>query len=392
MKRVLTILFSTVLAGAAVPALASTDARLMRQPAVSAARIAFVYAGDIWVAPKAAASRSGSRRPRARSRSRASRRTARRIAFSGNYDGNDGHLRRADGAAGCRSGSPTTRRPTGCSTGTRTASRILFAIADDERQRPLQPALQALGRGRPAGEAAGALRRVRRDLPRRRRRWPTCRTARTSAPGSATAAAWAPDIWLFDLATHASKTSRTTPPTTASRCGTADALLPLRPRRQQARQHLGLRHRDRQDPPGDDVRRVRRALPVDRPLRHRVRERRPALPARPRKPRRPREVKIEVVTDRATLKPQVENVAKLIASADISPTGKRALFEARGDVFSASRPSTAPSSTSPARPGVAERFPAWSPDGKTVRLLDRPHRRVRARSCGPPTAPARSAR
>ena len=44
----------------------------------------------------------------------------------------------------------------------------------------------------------------------------SCRTARTSAPGSGTAAGGRPDIWLFDLATHASKNrSATTPPTTA---------------------------------------------------------------------------------------------------------------------------------------------------------------------------------
>ena len=60
------------------PALAQIDARLMRQPAVSATQIAFVYAGDIWVAPKAGGvAQRLSARPRARSRSRASRRTAR---------------------------------------------------------------------------------------------------------------------------------------------------------------------------------------------------------------------------------------------------------------------------------------------------------------------------
>jgi tricorn protease len=78
-----------------------------------------------------------------------------------------------------------------------------------------------------------------------------------------------------------------------------------------------------------------------------------------------REVKIEVVTDRATLKPQVEKVGDLIASADISPSGKRAVFEARGDVFSL------PAEHGPIydltrTSGVAERFPAWSPDGKQL--------------------------
>ncbi len=71
------------------------------------------------------------------------------------------------------------------------------------------------------------------------------------------------------------------------------------------------------------------------------------------------------MTDRATLRPRVENVGGLVRNATISPTGKRVLFEARGDIFSV-----------PAEHGVvrnltessdvAERYPAWSPDGKSV--------------------------
>ena len=44
-------LFVALLAAAA-PASAQIDARMFRQPAVSAEKIAFVYAGDIWLAPK----------------------------------------------------------------------------------------------------------------------------------------------------------------------------------------------------------------------------------------------------------------------------------------------------------------------------------------------------
>ncbi len=78
-----------------------------------------------------------------------------------------------------------------------------------------------------------------------------------------------------------------------------------------------------------------------------------------------REVTIDVVTDRATLRPRVENVGEMIASSDISPSGKRAVFEARGEIF------TVPAEHGVIRnltrsSGVAERHPAWSPDGKTV--------------------------
>jgi tricorn protease len=58
-------------------------------------------------------------------------------------------------------------------------------------------------------------------------------------------------------------------------------------------------------------------------------------------------------------------VAKKIRSAGISPTGVRAVFEARGDII------TVPVDKGDARnltqtPGIAERDPAWSPNGKWV--------------------------
>ncbi|MGK9368633.1 S41 family peptidase [Melioribacter sp. Ez-97] len=76
-----------------------------------------------------------------------------------------------------------------------------------------------------------------------------------------------------------------------------------------------------------------------------------------------REVKIKVVTDNITLLPKEENVSKYLSNGDIAPDGNRVLLEARGEIFSA-----------PVKEGVtynlsnssasAERYPAWSPDGK----------------------------
>ncbi|MRR36003.1 peptidase S41, partial [bacterium] len=76
-------------------------------------------------------------------------------------------------------------------------------------------------------------------------------------------------------------------------------------------------------------------------------------------------VEVQVVTDRATLRPRVENVAGLIQNGTISPTGKRVLFEARGEVFSAPAEHGVVRNLTRSS-GVAERHPAWSPDGKLI--------------------------
>jgi len=77
------------------------------------------------------------------------------------------------------------------------------------------------------------------------------------------------------------------------------------------------------------------------------------------------QVHIDVVTDERTVRPRDENVSRLIESASLSPTGKRALFEARGDVYTV--PAEHGVTLNLTRDsGVAERTPSWSPDGKTV--------------------------
>ncbi|MGA9364146.1 MAG: PDZ domain-containing protein [Bacteroidota bacterium] len=75
------------------------------------------------------------------------------------------------------------------------------------------------------------------------------------------------------------------------------------------------------------------------------------------------EVSVKVVTDEITVLPRVVNVAKMIRNLSISPDGKRALIEARGEIFSV------PAENGPVinltrNSGSAERYPAWSPDSK----------------------------
>ena len=64
------------------------DARMMQMPAVSKTQIAFVYAGDIWIAPKAGGAAVRLSTPRGPESFPRFSPDGTLLAFSGNYDGN----------------------------------------------------------------------------------------------------------------------------------------------------------------------------------------------------------------------------------------------------------------------------------------------------------------
>jgi tricorn protease len=76
-------------------------------------------------------------------------------------------------------------------------------------------------------------------------------------------------------------------------------------------------------------------------------------------------VKIAVSGDMPEARPKLVNVARRLTNAHISPTGARALYESRGEIL------TVPAEKGDARnltetPGTMERDPAWSPDGRWI--------------------------
>lgn len=80
------------------------------------------------------------------------------------------------------------------------------------------------------------------------------------------------------------------------------------------------------------------------------------------------QVPIKVFGDFAGTVPYIKNLKGLVNWFEISPTGKRALLEARGDVF------TVPAEKGEINnitqtPGIREIDPVWSPDGKWIAYL-----------------------
>jgi tricorn protease len=347
---------------AAVPAAAQIDARMLRQPDVSASQIAFVYAGDIWVAPKQGGVAVRLSSPRGEESFPRFSPDGKTLAYSANYDGNtDVYTVPAHGGDPSRlTWHPMSDRvldwhPDG--------TRVLFTSSRESgRQRYGQFYLVAATGGPaeklpvPYGEFATFSPDARQlaYLPQSQafRTWKRYRGG------------WAADVWTFDLATKAAANITASDANDESPMWHGDTLYFLSDRG--ANQRANIWARDK----AGAVRQVTQFADFDVTF--------PALGPQDivfeaggrlyllnLATEKTSEVAIQVITDRTTLKPRAESVAELIREAAPSPTGKRAVFQARGDVF------TVPAEHGPVlnltrSSGSAERYPRWSPDGKTL--------------------------
>lgn len=360
------IAFAWALAGGlllAAHAGAQVDARMFRQPAVSATHIAFVYAGDIWVVPRQGGVALRLSSPRGEEQFPRFSPDGSRIAFSANYDGNtDVYVVPTLGGDPVRlTHHPMEDRLVGWHPDGR---RVLVASSRESgRQRYNQFFLVPVGGGLPEklpvpygefGAFSGDGRQFAyMPMSQDFRTWKRYRGG------------WAPDIWLFDLETLASRNLTHNEAVDGQPMWHGSTLYFLSDRDPHQRQNIWAL-----DPKGGAPRQVTHFTDFDitfpsvgpRDIVFQAGGRLYLLDLATDKAA---EVKVQVVTDRATLKPRVEKVEGLIQTVSVSPTGKRAAFEARGDVFSL------PAEHGPVlnltrSSGSAERYPRWSPDGRTV--------------------------
>ena len=345
------------------PSACAIDARMLRYPDVSATQIAFAYAGDIWVASKSGGAAQRLSSPKGEETFPRFSPDGSQIAFSGNYDGNiDIYVVPATGGLPKRltfHGAPDRMLewyPDGKS--------ILFATSrTSEKERFNQLYKISVNGGLPEklpvpyGEF-GAISPDGKTL--------------AYIPISVDFRTWKryrggmnPAIWLFNLETYAAKNITGNDAANSLPMWHGSTLFFLSDRDKNKRANIWA-----YDLKKEKFRQITAFEEFDVHFpsigpQEIVFENGGRLYLLNLADEKYSEVSIQVLTDRATLKPRLEDVSKAVREPDVSPAGKRAVFEARGEIF------TVPAEHGVVRnltrsSGIAERFPAWSPDGKMI--------------------------
>ncbi|EDY19325.1 peptidase S41 [Chthoniobacter flavus Ellin428] len=342
---------------------AQIDARMLQMPAVSKSEIAFVYGGNIWIAPKAGGTALRLSTPRGVQQFPRFSPDGAKLAFTGNYDGNvDIYVMPVGGGEPQRithhGGSERLLGwyPDGQSL---LYESHMMAFTDRVGQLFKVPAQGGLPEKLPV--AYGEFGAISPD-------------GHTLAftPISTDFATWkryrggmAPDIWLFDLEKKTAENVTHNEANDSQPMWHGETLYFISDRDEHERDNIwayNTRTKETREVTHFTESDVHFPSVGPDDL---VFENDGRLYVLDLGTEQMHEVKIKVATDRATLRPRVQNVAGYVRNAAISPTGKRALFEARGDIFSVPaehgivRDITSTS-------GVAERNPAWSPDGRWI--------------------------
>jgi tricorn protease len=344
-------------------AYAQVDARMLRYPAVSKDRIAFVYAGDIWTVPRAGGTAVRLSSPRGEELFPRFSPDGTKIAYSADYDGNvDVHIVPAAGGAATRlTYHPMPDRVIGW---TPDGRRVLFAAGRESgRQRFSQFFTVGVTGGLPEklpvpyGEfgtfSPDGHQFVYMPMSQDFRTWKRYRGG------------WSPDLWLFDLKTLASRNLTSNPANDAQPMWHGNTLYFLSDRGASERNNIMAYDmasgRTRQITQFTDFDVTFPSIGPDAIV-FQAGGRLYLLDLTSDKVA---EVPVRVVTDELTLRPRTVKAESAITGASVSPTGKRAVFSARGDAITVPAENGAVLNVTRTS-GAAERYPRWSPDGKTL--------------------------
>ncbi|MGE5244272.1 MAG: S41 family peptidase [Betaproteobacteria bacterium] len=356
-------LAALVMLCSATAASAQIDARMLRYPAVSADRIAFVYAGDIWLVPKTGGTATRLSSPPGEESFPRFSPDGTKIAYSADYDGNtDVYVVPVSGGEPVRlTHHPMVDRVVGWHPD---GKRILFASSRESgRQRFNQFYLVSVAGGLPEklplpyaefGDfSPDGKQLVYMPMTQDFRNWKRYRGG------------WAPDLWLFDLTTMASRNITNNPANDAQPMWHGNTIYFLSDRGPAERNNIWA-----EDVASGQVRQVTHFTDFDITFPSIgpdaiVFQAGGKLYLLDLASEKMTEVPVKVVTDELTLRPRIEKADKLASFASVSPTGKRVAFEARGDIVTVPAEHGAVLDLTRSS-GVADRYPRWSPDGRTI--------------------------
>jgi tricorn protease len=354
-----------LLAGPAQPAGAvnTQNTRLLTQPAVSATSVAFVYAGELWVANLDG---GGARRLTARVGEVSNPRFSpdgRLIAYSAQLDGNvdvwvvpaaGGEPRRLTwhpGADRVQDFTPDGRAVLFTSPRevyTTRHTQLFTAPVDGG-----MPARLPIPHASRAAYSPNGARIAYVPLPEAFRQWKNYRGGETAR------------IWLYDVATHAVEAV----PQPSGRCNDTDPMWiggtvyflsdragefnlfaydPASKKVEQLTRHADFPVQDATAGAGRIVYEQAGTLHLFDPT-----------------ARATRALAIGVAADLPETRPRWASGAKWIRDMDLSPSGARAVFEFRGEIVTVPAEKGDPRNLTNT-PGAHERSPAWSPDGARI--------------------------